>query len=241
MFSLRNWNEINIGLGSRSPSNECNNQMKLGIGWIVSNEKQQKILCVGCRRNCWADLGIKQKILCVSRSHNCWVVLIKREQETWSSCDFRVVFVAKQKGTSWGCMVSRQICGMQNALTHRLELSSSCFAFLELIFWRVRCCTSCCGDRDLSHCRSCCCSRCGDMSDCYVIQTGETSSGICCICWDIKLLETWSCDCRDVIWDRKLHESRAIIWDWDRESLESGPVVCFWFLRIRVQVCSIAR
>jgi hypothetical protein len=41
---------INSDLGSQSPSNNCNNQMKLGIGWIVLNKKQQE-MCVGRRRN----------------------------------------------------------------------------------------------------------------------------------------------------------------------------------------------
>jgi hypothetical protein len=54
----------------------------------------------------------------------------------------------------------------------------------------------------LSHCRSCWCSRCGDMSDCYIIQNGESSSGNCCIRWDVKVQETWSCTTVD--WDRKL-------------------------------------
>jgi hypothetical protein len=168
---------------------------------------------------------------------NCWVVLIKREQETWSSRDFWVVFVAKQKGTSWGCMVSRQFCGMQKAWAHCIELSSSCFAFLELIFWRVRSCS--CGN--LSHCRSCCFSHCGDMSDCYVIQTGESSSCICCIHWDVKVRETWSWHYRQLGQKAAYCRSRAVIWDWDRESLKSGPVICFWFLRIRGKVCLIAR
>ena len=81
MFYIGNWNKINSGLGSQSPSNEGNNQKKLGIGLIVSNEKQQEIVCVGRRHNCWADLGIEQQILCVSHRRNCWVVLIKREQD----------------------------------------------------------------------------------------------------------------------------------------------------------------
>ena len=42
---------INSDLGSRSLSNKHNNQMKLGIGWIVLNKKQQE-MCVGCRRDC---------------------------------------------------------------------------------------------------------------------------------------------------------------------------------------------
>ena len=42
---------INNDLGCQSSSNKRNNQMKLEIGWIVSNEKQQE-MCVGCRRDC---------------------------------------------------------------------------------------------------------------------------------------------------------------------------------------------
>ena len=38
MFYIWNWNKINSGLGSQSPSNERNNQMTPGIGLIVSNE-----------------------------------------------------------------------------------------------------------------------------------------------------------------------------------------------------------
>ena len=77
---------------------------------------------------------------------------------------------------------------MQNAWASCLVLSSSCFVLVELIFWRVHCCSSCC--RDLSRCRSHYCSCCGEMSDCYVIQTGESSSGICYIRWDVKVRET---------------------------------------------------
>jgi hypothetical protein len=77
---------------------------------------------------------------------------------------------------------------MQNAWASCLVLSSSCFVLVELIFWRIRCCSSCCGD--LSHCRSCRCSHCGDMSNCYVIQNSESSSGTCCIRWDMEVQGT---------------------------------------------------
>ncbi len=116
---------------------------------------------------------------------------------------------------------------MQNAWASCLVLVSSCFAFVDLIFWRVR--SYSCGD--LSHCRCCCCSRYGDMSVCYVIQTGESSSGTCCIHWDVKVRETWSWHYRQLGQKAARSRSRNVISDWDRESLESGTVVWFWFPR----------
>ncbi len=112
--------------------------------------------------------------------HNCWVFKIVRRQKTWyRNC--WIVMNEKQQEIFLSCIVSRFLGGMQNAWASCLVLSPSCFAIVELLFWRIPCCSSCCGD--LSLCRSCCCSRCGDMSDCYIIQTGESSSGTCC-CWN---------------------------------------------------------
>ncbi len=141
---------------------------------------------------------------------NCWVVLIKREQETWSH-NFWVIFVVKQKETCCLC------CWIQNTWVH------------------LRC-HSCWGVSQF-------CSQISSESLKVEGQGIVASPKInkCCNRWDIKLLETWSCDCRDVIWDRKLHEGRDVIWDWDRESLKIGSVVCFWFQRIREKVCLIAR
>ena len=112
------------------------------------------------------------------------------------------------------CIVSCFLGGMQNAWASFLVVNLSCFALVDLIFWRVCCCSSCC--RDLSHCRSFCCSRCGDMSNCYIIQTGESSSGVLVAfvrTWKCKELEvgttfnvgTWKCE--------KLEVGTTINWD----------------------------
>jgi hypothetical protein len=55
-------------------------------------------------------LGIKQKILYMSRHCNCWVVLIKRQQETWSHNLW--VVIAKQKESCCVC------CWIQNTWVH---------------------------------------------------------------------------------------------------------------------------
>ena len=106
----------------------------------------------------------------------------------------------RQQEIFLSCIVSRFLGGVQNACASCLVLSSSCFAIIELIFWCI--CSYSCGD--LSHCRSCCCSCCGDMTVCYVIQTGESSSGTYCIRWNVN----GKCEKLEVgttlNWDKKL-------------------------------------
>ncbi len=74
MLSLRNWNKINSGLGSQSPSNERNNQMKLGFG-------------VSRHHNCWVVLdAVQQKKFDASRHCDpiCWIILDTKQQKILS-------------------------------------------------------------------------------------------------------------------------------------------------------------
>ncbi len=152
----------------------------------------------------------------------------------------------KRQKISCGCIVSHLLGKMQNAWALCFVLSSSCIAFVKLIFWRICCCTSCCGD--LSHCRISCCSCCGDMSNCCILwdvnvqeiwswhypQLGQKYAHkrsrivvwvrrlLCrAVVW--KLQETGSCNCRAIVWDRKLLDSRSRV------------VICFWFQRNRAK------
>jgi hypothetical protein len=96
-------------------------------------------------------------------------------------------------------MFSRRICGMQNAWAHCLELSSSWVAFLKLI---IRCCTSCCRDQDLSHCRSCCC----------IVTSFKLVSPVAVF---VAFIGTWKCE--------KLEVGTTVNWDRKLLIVEAGP------------------